>query len=167
MSRRPEGASPTAGALTLRTGDLLTGADVEHVRVTPEGRDGTADPQSALDVAGTVRAQGCKAFTSAMASPSVTSMSVMSCQSRQAMSGTSRRLRVARRFWRMRLRTSTAGSAWGGVDSVGAMLPKAKGARPANKGSIAAQTKTTRRLDQSVKRDTDARMAGGKKGGRK
>ena len=48
----------------------------------------------------------------------------------------------------------------------GAVLPKAKGA-PASKGSIATQTKTTRRLDQSVKQDADARMAGVKKGGRK
>ncbi|HJQ34094.1 MAG TPA: tail fiber domain-containing protein [Pyrinomonadaceae bacterium] len=50
----------TSGALTFRTGDTLTGADREQMRVTPEGRVGigTTDPQAALDVAGTIRARG-------------------------------------------------------------------------------------------------------------
>ena len=48
----------TSGALTLRTGDVLTGDEKEHVRVTPEGRIGigTDRPEAALDVAGAVRA---------------------------------------------------------------------------------------------------------------
>ena len=50
----------TAGALTLRTGDVLSGAEREHVRVTPEGLVGvgTDKPEAALDVAGAVRARG-------------------------------------------------------------------------------------------------------------
>src|SRR5215207_5979898 len=49
----------TTGSLTLRTGDVLSGNDKEHMRVTPEVRVGigTTDPQATLDVAGTVRAQ--------------------------------------------------------------------------------------------------------------
>ncbi len=35
------------------------------------------------------------------------------------------------------------------------------------RGTLASQTKTTRRLDQSVKRDADKEMGGGKKGGKK
>lgn len=35
------------------------------------------------------------------------------------------------------------------------------------RGTVATQTKTTRRLDQTVKRDADKEMGGGKKGGKK
>lgn len=35
------------------------------------------------------------------------------------------------------------------------------------RGTVASQTKTTRRLDQSVKRDADKEMGGGKLGGKK
>jgi hypothetical protein len=50
----------TSGALTFRTGDVLTGQDREQMRVTPEGRVGigTDSPEAALDVAGTIRARG-------------------------------------------------------------------------------------------------------------
>jgi len=50
----------TSGALTFRTGDVLTGADREQMRVTPEGRVGigTNSPEDTLDVAGTIRARG-------------------------------------------------------------------------------------------------------------
>ncbi len=50
----------TSGALTLRTGDVLTGKDKEHVRITPEGQVGigTDKPEATLDVAGTIRARG-------------------------------------------------------------------------------------------------------------
>ncbi len=50
----------TAGALTLRTGDVLRGEDREHVRVTEDGRVGigTKKPEALLDVAGAVRASG-------------------------------------------------------------------------------------------------------------
>jgi hypothetical protein len=50
----------TAGPLTLRTGDVLKGGDVERVRVTEDGRVGigTNSPQAALDVAGEIRARG-------------------------------------------------------------------------------------------------------------
>ncbi|HWN09896.1 MAG TPA: tail fiber domain-containing protein [Pyrinomonadaceae bacterium] len=50
----------TAGALTLSTGDVLTGKDKEHVRITPEGQVGigTDKPEATLDVAGTIRARG-------------------------------------------------------------------------------------------------------------
>ena len=50
----------TTGALTLRTGDLLSGKDVERMRITPEGRVGvgTDKPQAALDVAGDIRSSG-------------------------------------------------------------------------------------------------------------
>jgi trimeric autotransporter adhesin len=49
----------TSGALTFRTGDVLTGADKEQMRVTPEGRVGigTDSPEATLDVAGTIRAR--------------------------------------------------------------------------------------------------------------
>lgn len=49
----------TSGALTLRTGDVLTGKDKEHVRITPEGQVGigTEKPEATLDVAGTIRAR--------------------------------------------------------------------------------------------------------------
>ena len=49
----------TTGSLTFRTGDVLSGAEREQMRVTPEGRVGigTTDPQATLDVAGSVRAQ--------------------------------------------------------------------------------------------------------------
>jgi hypothetical protein len=48
------------GALSLRTGDLRTGADQEQVRITPEGRVGigTESPEATLDVAGEIRARG-------------------------------------------------------------------------------------------------------------
>ena len=50
----------TSGALTLRTGDLLTGKDKEQVRITPNGNVGigTDKPQATLDVAGPIRARG-------------------------------------------------------------------------------------------------------------
>jgi hypothetical protein len=50
----------TTGALTFRTGDVLTGHDKEQMRVTPEGRVGigTDKPEATLDVAGTIRARG-------------------------------------------------------------------------------------------------------------
>jgi hypothetical protein len=50
----------TAGALTLRTGDLFSGREREQMRVTPEGRVGigTDKPEATLDVAGTIRARG-------------------------------------------------------------------------------------------------------------
>ncbi|HEU4596287.1 MAG TPA: tail fiber domain-containing protein [Pyrinomonadaceae bacterium] len=50
----------TSGALTLRTGDVFTGQDKEHVRITPEGQVGigTDKPEATLDVAGTIRARG-------------------------------------------------------------------------------------------------------------
>jgi hypothetical protein len=50
----------TSGALTLRTGDVLSGKDKEHVRITPEGQVGigTDKPEATLDVAGTIRARG-------------------------------------------------------------------------------------------------------------
>jgi hypothetical protein len=50
----------TSGALTFRTGDVLTGQDKEQMRVTPEGRVGigTDKPEAALDVAGAIRARG-------------------------------------------------------------------------------------------------------------
>jgi hypothetical protein len=49
----------TKGALTLRTGDVLKGEDVERMRVTEEGRVGigTEKPETALDVAGEIRAR--------------------------------------------------------------------------------------------------------------
>ena len=51
--------SSTSGALTLRTGDVLGGEDVERLRVTEDGRVGigTATPKSALDVAGEITAR--------------------------------------------------------------------------------------------------------------
>jgi trimeric autotransporter adhesin len=50
----------TSGALTFRTGDVLSANEREQMRVTPEGRVGigTDDPQATLDVAGTIRARG-------------------------------------------------------------------------------------------------------------
>jgi len=50
----------TSGSLTFGTGDVLTGASREQMRVTPEGRVGigTAAPEDTLDVAGTIRARG-------------------------------------------------------------------------------------------------------------
>ncbi len=50
----------TSGALTFGTGDVLTGASREQMRVTPEGRVGigTASPEDTLDVNGTIRARG-------------------------------------------------------------------------------------------------------------
>jgi phage shock protein A len=50
----------TSGALTLNTGDVMSGKDKEQVRITPEGRVGigTAKPEETLDVAGTIRARG-------------------------------------------------------------------------------------------------------------
>ena len=51
----------------------------------------------------------------------------------------------------------------------GAATSKKKSALPATPkfGSIETQGKTTRRLDQSVKRDAEREMGGKKKGGRK
>jgi hypothetical protein len=50
----------TAGALTLRTGDVLSGRGREHVRVTEDGKVGvgTDQPEATLDVAGDIRASG-------------------------------------------------------------------------------------------------------------
>jgi trimeric autotransporter adhesin len=50
----------TSGALTFRTGDVLTGQDKEQMRITPEGSVGigTDKPEATLDVAGTIRARG-------------------------------------------------------------------------------------------------------------
>ncbi|HZH29579.1 MAG TPA: tail fiber domain-containing protein [Pyrinomonadaceae bacterium] len=50
----------TKGALSLRTGDVLSGGDREQMRITPEGRVGigTDKPEATLDVAGTIRARG-------------------------------------------------------------------------------------------------------------
>lgn len=50
----------TSGALTLRTGDVLTGKEKEQMRITPEGNVGigTDKPQATLDVAGTIRTRG-------------------------------------------------------------------------------------------------------------
>lgn len=49
----------TSGALTFRTGNLFSGKDVEHARITPEGNVGigTTQPTAKLDVAGAVRAR--------------------------------------------------------------------------------------------------------------
>jgi hypothetical protein len=48
------------GDLSLRTGDVFKGEDVERVRVTGDGRVGigTDRPEAALDVAGEIRARG-------------------------------------------------------------------------------------------------------------
>lgn len=50
----------TRGALSFRTGDLLSGGDRERMRLTEDGRlgVGTDDPEAVLDVAGAVRARG-------------------------------------------------------------------------------------------------------------
>lgn len=50
----------TKGALTLNTGDTLTGQDKEQMRITPEGfvGIGTNKPEATLDVAGSIRARG-------------------------------------------------------------------------------------------------------------
>ncbi|HEY9401414.1 MAG TPA: tail fiber domain-containing protein [Pyrinomonadaceae bacterium] len=50
----------TKGALTLRTGDILSGQDREQMRITPDGRVGigTDKPEATLDVAGTIHARG-------------------------------------------------------------------------------------------------------------
>jgi len=50
----------TKGALTFRTGNLFSGAEREHMRITPEGRIGvgTDKPEATLDVAGTIRVRG-------------------------------------------------------------------------------------------------------------
>lgn len=47
----------TTGALTFRTGDVLTGREQEQMRITPEGRVGigTDRPEAALDVVGALR----------------------------------------------------------------------------------------------------------------
>ena len=52
----------TSGAITLRTGDPLTGNDQERMRVTAEGNVGigTDKPEAKLDVAGEIRAQGIR-----------------------------------------------------------------------------------------------------------
>ncbi|HEV2762502.1 MAG TPA: hypothetical protein VGV38_05860, partial [Pyrinomonadaceae bacterium] len=50
----------TGGALTFRTGDVFSGKEAEHMRLTPDGRVGigTDKPEATLDVAGTIRARG-------------------------------------------------------------------------------------------------------------
>ncbi|HEX8127840.1 MAG TPA: tail fiber domain-containing protein, partial [Pyrinomonadaceae bacterium] len=50
----------TTGALSLRTGDIFSGKDREQMRITHEGRVGigTDNPETTLDVAGTIRARG-------------------------------------------------------------------------------------------------------------
>ncbi|HKQ99878.1 MAG TPA: hypothetical protein VJT09_04345, partial [Pyrinomonadaceae bacterium] len=50
----------TNGAITFRTGDVFSNRAKEQMRITPDGRVGigTDRPAAALDVAGTVRAQG-------------------------------------------------------------------------------------------------------------
>lgn len=50
----------TSGALTFRTGDVLSNREKEQMRVTPDGRVGigTDKPEATLDVAGTIRARG-------------------------------------------------------------------------------------------------------------
>jgi hypothetical protein len=47
------------GALSFRIGNFFTGVDTEQMRLTESGRlgIGTSDPQTTLDVAGTIRAQ--------------------------------------------------------------------------------------------------------------
>ncbi len=54
----------TSGGLTFRTGDVFSGAEREHMRITPEGRIGvgTDKPEATLDVAGTIRARGGVVF---------------------------------------------------------------------------------------------------------
>lgn len=54
----------TKGALSFRTGDFFAGKDTEQMRLTEDGRlgIGTKQPQSTLDVAGTVRARGGLVF---------------------------------------------------------------------------------------------------------
>ena len=49
----------TRGALSFRVGDIFSGNDSEQMRLTEDGRlgIGTSDPQSTLDVAGTIRAE--------------------------------------------------------------------------------------------------------------
>ncbi|HYO62555.1 MAG TPA: tail fiber domain-containing protein [Pyrinomonadaceae bacterium] len=48
------------GALTFRTGDVFSGREAEHMRITPDGSVGigTDKPEATLDVAGTIRARG-------------------------------------------------------------------------------------------------------------
>jgi excisionase family DNA binding protein len=45
--------------------------------------------------------------------------------------------------------------------------PMGRPPKAAKNGTIETQTKTTRRLSQSVKRDADKEMGGGRKGGKK
>src|SRR5204863_1605466 len=47
------------GALTFRIGNFFSGSDTEQMRLTEAGNlgIGTAEPQSKLDVAGTIRAE--------------------------------------------------------------------------------------------------------------
>jgi hypothetical protein len=49
----------TTGALTFRTGDVLSGAETERMRITPDGRIGigTKDPRAAFEVAGNIKAE--------------------------------------------------------------------------------------------------------------
>ena len=49
----------TRGALSFRTGDFFSGRDKEQMRLTEDGKlgIGTNNPQSTLDVAGTIRAE--------------------------------------------------------------------------------------------------------------
>src|SRR5687767_7229902 len=50
----------TEGALTFRTGDVFSGKEKEHMRITPDGRIGigTDKPQTTLHVAGDIQATG-------------------------------------------------------------------------------------------------------------
>jgi hypothetical protein len=50
----------TKGAITFRTGDFFSNRAQEQMRITPDGRVGigTDKPETALDVAGTIRARG-------------------------------------------------------------------------------------------------------------
>ncbi len=77
----------TAGALTLRTGDTLTGQDREQMRVTPEGRVGigTDKPEATLDVAGTILARGGIVF----ADGSVLNSAAIAAATKQGVNATS------------------------------------------------------------------------------
>src|SRR5215218_2749103 len=50
----------TSGSLTFRTGNVFSNQEQEQMRITPEGRVGigTKEPETTLDVAGTIKARG-------------------------------------------------------------------------------------------------------------
>src|ERR1043165_3787391 len=52
--------SSTTGAITFNTGNVVSRAEKEQLRITPEGRVGigTKTPETTLDVAGTIKARG-------------------------------------------------------------------------------------------------------------